>query len=611
MTLAAVEMEAEVIAPREMPVSRLAEWFESAEDATDLARRLSERDRDYFDNWQLTDAQVAELRRRGQPPVVINRIQRKIEWLKGLEAQRRTDPRAFPRTPQHQQGSEAASDAIKFVCDKEDFDQTAAAVWENMLIEGFGGGEVVHREGPTGVEVVINYYPWDRLFYDPHSGRPDFGDARYKGAVIWVDADDLKQAYPDQGGGVDELMRTSAGRSDTYDDRPQDTWADARRKRVRLVMMHYLDAGEWRWCLFSGSMVFARGVSPYVDEHGASVCPLIMQSAYVDRENRRYGAVRTMVDIQDEINKRRSKALHLLSQRQTMGDKGAVESVAGMKRELARPDGHVEVMPGMRFEPLQTGDMVSGHFALLQEAKNEIDLLGANNAMQGEGPAQSGRAVLARQQGGLVEIAPLLDRFSMFKRNVYRAVWQRIRQFWTEERWIRVTDEEKNARFVSLNHPVTLEEHLLSLPEEEARALVQELQILPGDPRLGEVVAVKADVASLDVDIILDEAPEAMTLQGETFNAIVSLAGSGAVPVPPEMIVEMAPGLRREQKDKILDLMKAQQDAAAQQQQAIAPLGEAQAMADLEKTQSEAQRNAAMAAQALAKARSEGAFPAF
>ena len=40
---------------------------------------------------------VTELRKRGQPPVVINRIARKVDWLLGLEAQRRTDPRAFPR----------------------------------------------------------------------------------------------------------------------------------------------------------------------------------------------------------------------------------------------------------------------------------------------------------------------------------------------------------------------------------------------------------------------------------------------------------------------------------------------------------------------------------
>jgi len=38
-------------------------------------------------------------------------------------------------------------------------------------------------------------------------------------------------------------------------------------------------------------------------------------SAFVDRDGGRYGAARQLLDVQDEINKRRSKALHLMSVR--------------------------------------------------------------------------------------------------------------------------------------------------------------------------------------------------------------------------------------------------------------------------------------------------------
>ena len=42
---------------------------------------------------------VAELKKRGQPEIVINRIKRKIDILLGAETQTRTDPKSLPRTP--------------------------------------------------------------------------------------------------------------------------------------------------------------------------------------------------------------------------------------------------------------------------------------------------------------------------------------------------------------------------------------------------------------------------------------------------------------------------------------------------------------------------------
>jgi len=81
---------------KEMTVSALRDMFEESEQTTQAARDESERARDYADGKQLTDAELEELRKRGQPVIIINRVRRKIEWLKGLEVKQRTDPRAFP-----------------------------------------------------------------------------------------------------------------------------------------------------------------------------------------------------------------------------------------------------------------------------------------------------------------------------------------------------------------------------------------------------------------------------------------------------------------------------------------------------------------------------------
>lgn len=259
----------------------------------------------------------------------------------GLEIKQRTDPKAFPRTPQHQQDAESITDAIRYVCDKEDWDHTRSEVYDNFLVEGFGGCEVIHKQNKRGeVDVIINGYPWDRLFYDPHSRKHDMSDARYKGAVLWMDQDDFDRDYPGQWEGISAQYGVN---DDTYDDRPRDIWFDQKRKRVRVILIWYREDNTWKWCKFIKGAKLDSGDSPYVDEEGESECPLVMVSAYVDRMNQRYGIVRDMFDPQDEVNKRRSKALHNSTSLLTYGIKGAFDSVAGMKAELAKPDGHVEI----------------------------------------------------------------------------------------------------------------------------------------------------------------------------------------------------------------------------------------------------------------------------
>lgn len=545
--------------------------FEASEQATDEARQNAELSRDYYDNKQWTAAEVAELKQRGQPVITDNVIAGKINWLMGQEMARRTDPKAYPRNPGDEQGAEAATDAVRFVCDKERWDETRSQVWNNMLIDGFGGCEVTVAEKRSGIEIKINHYPWDRLFYDPHSRRSDFSDARYLGAVIWSDAKALARKYPDAVDAIEATMSNSLG--ETYEDRPKyQLWGDRERNRVRCVLMYYLDADDrWRWVKFTAGAVLKSGESPFVNEDGETVCPLIMQSAYVDRENNRYGEAWKMISQQDEINKRRSKLLHMANSRQTMAIKGAVASVAALKRELARPDGHVEYEQlddsgRPSFSLIPTNDMATSQFALLQEAKQSLSEMGATEALMGSADGDSGRAVLAKQQGAAQALTPLNDKLHQFTRRVYEAVWQRVRQFWTEEKWIRVTDDERNIRFVGLNRPVTLQEKLQQQSPEVIQRFAQANGLVPNDPRLQQVVDVENQIQRLDVDLIMEEVPDTVTLESETFEQLVAIDAARGGILPIEMLIKASP-LRSKVKAEILDFFEQQKQAQAQGQE--------------------------------------------
>lgn len=589
--------------------------FEAAEDATSDARKLAERDADYFHEKQWTAEEKQALEKRGQPAVTFNRIKRKVNSLQGLEKQTRKDPKAFPRNPDDEDAARAATDALRYVCEDSRWDDKRSECALELAVQGTCAIMVGVRQVKGGIDPDIRRVAWDRFYYDPHSGEFDFADAKFMGVVVWMDLDDAIAQYPD----AQEVLEgtwQSARDTNTYDDRPKhNLWADYKRRRVRLCEHYYNSAEGWKFCVFTkGGFVIEPQDSPYIGEDDKPECPIKAVSLYIDRDNNRYGEVRTMIGPQDEINKRRSKALHLISQRQVRVSHGVGDSPDAIRRELARPDG-VFVGDQGDVEVLPTNDMAAANLQLLQEAKAEIDLLGPNAALAGKNESQmSGRAILAQQQGGMTESATYLDRIRVLSLAVYRSVWCRVRQFWKEERWVRVTDNEQNVRFVGLNKPVTALQQIAkqmgvdkgALPQirqaaqagdPQAAQMLQQLQALSADPRAAQVVGMENSVTELDVDILVDEGVDTPTAAAEQFDTLAKMIpGMGALGQAPWVIEMLIQASSLRNKDAILEKMKeAQAQGPSPEQQQMQQLQMAGAQAEVEKTQSETAKNMATA----------------
>lgn len=578
---------------------KLVKYYEDAAEATQEERARSERDRDYYDHKQLTPDQLSTLAKRKQAPVIINYIQKKINFLLGAERQSRQDPKAYPRTPAHEDAAHAASDAIRFVTENQNFDVISSDCFEDMLVEGIGAAIVEAKpKSLDEYEIMITRIPWDRFFRDPHSREKDFSDANYLGYIRWMDHKDAEALAKKYGVELDYNSDTSGMFGETDEDRPAyKTWSDSTRKRTKLSYIWYLDEGKWKHAIYTKAGMIWEGESPYIDEDGQPYCPIEAASPMVDRENCRYGYARLMISQQDAINKRESKSLHLLSQRQTWAKQGIFANPNKLKDELAKPDGHIEIQHGefgQDFGIFDTGDMALGQFQLLQEAKRDLDVLAQTGSVSSES-VQSGRALEARSQSGQIELTPFTDTHKQWKKRIYRAVWNRVRQFWQEEKWVRVTDDENNLKWVGLNTPVTLAEQMVMQQTglEQAQIRQQfgaELQgILQQNPALGQQVKTENQVAELDVDIIIDEVPDIINIQAEQFDIIANIAAQrGDIPTP--LLIKMS-SIRN--KDQILDELQGdeqQQAQAAQQQAQIQEVQVRQLMAEIAKTEAEAQK---------------------
>lgn len=517
---------------------RLRRQYQDFASVKDAEQREMVDARHYYHGDQWTKEEIAALRRRKQPVITSNRIVRKIDAVVGLVERLRQDPKGYPRTPQQDEGAELATATLRYVLDSNDWKSKSSRIARAAGIDGISGLEydlVPGDEGDPTLEVHIVY--GDGFFYDPRSFDEGFTDARYLGVAKWIDTEQAKELFPDRADEIDDLMETGTDLTTIGDSDRERNWINTNEKKLRLADHWYIKGGKWRWCMYIGSLDLGRGVSPFIDERGKTFPRYRMFSASVDHDGDRYGFVRNLKSPQDEINHRRSKLLHQLNSKRVISEKGAVDDIEVARREWAKPDGWVEVNPGLKMEPDQSLAVdAKGQAELLQEAKNEIENFGPNPALIGQGlEDSSGRAIQLLQQAGIAELGPYLSAYKNWKIRVYRDIWNIIQRYWTKERWIRVTDDQNVAQFFQINKLAV--------------------------DRFGRPTIVNA-IGSLDVDIIIDEGPDAVNLQGDSMMVLQSL-GPQFMQQFPDIAIELSP-LPNSVKKPMLEKIQAKQSAPPQ-----------------------------------------------
>lgn len=538
-------------APADDGKPRLEDLRKMASDAMDLqdsARVEAQIDQDYYDDYQWTAEERRILEARGQPCLTFNHIKPAVNAIVGIRERGKVDPKAWGRTPKDQDAAEIFTDGLRYVSDVTRFNNMKRDCLFRLAIWGITGGMVEVDE--TGRELrTIKIDPRD-YFYDPFSREHDFSDARYDGVAKWMDLDAASEMYRDASDQLRDMMRDAPAVPDSFRDRPTDAsrgWVDRGKNRVLVVEMYHKHRGTWFKSVFTWGVLLETGPSPYLEYlPGGRTRPkkcTVTQSCYVDRENRRIGVVRAMRGPQDAINKGRSKAVHILNVRQaqvspTVGD------VDEIRRELAKPDGVIIAREGeVTPLPLHT-QLVPAHIELLRDAKSEMQRQSPSPGIVGrQASSQSGIAIAREQEAGLTEQAPLLAAFDDWVLRMYRAMADGIKQFWTDEKHIRVTDDEAAPKFLVMNEPI--------VDPMTGQPII--------DPRTGQP-AMRNVPSEMDVDLVLDVTPDTAVLQEEQFAKLVELVQAG-IPFPPDVILE-ASSLPR--KRVLMDKLKAAQEQASQ-----------------------------------------------
>jgi hypothetical protein len=561
---------------REFTAEFLADWR-----ADKTFRKNMLEDNDFYDGNQLSQEEIEALDARGQPPVTINRIKPKIDAVCGMQQGMRVDTKAYPAGQREQEASDV-SEFFRSVEDDNDFDDHESRAFKDLLIPGRAWYEVGKRwDGLKSRHFVRRAYLED-IVPDRNSREMDHSDAERVHQSVWMDLKKAKAMFPHQAErlavAADSHALDEAGEGENRRIKPDQyaeggaslskadlqEFADTKNRRVRIVKTYYRTEIAKLYFYHANlpngapvdvtdmdktSMQTLRAAYPDGEvisqpekklhcytftwnaelEHKRDIrthdkeakFPLIMMEGYRERNTGvNFGLVRQMKDPQREVNKRRSKSLHLISVNRTIFEEGAFINEQAAREEAPKADAWIKVAPGSanKFRIENNTDLAPAHFQLLMQATQEIDAAGIAKELEGRSAATSGRDYQLRQQQAVQPIREIVANLRSGRRRVALYLF---------DEWVH-------------EHP----------PIEGQEPLSK-------------------------LDVVVEESPDTITLQQETFDKLSALAEKGIVPPDfIDLLIEVSPldpSMKKRFMERIMQAKEAQMQALQAQAGGGAP----------------------------------------
>lgn len=532
-------------------------------------------DEDYYDSlqWEENDAQT--LMERGQAPLVFNEIKPTIDWIIGTERRTRIDYKILPRRKEGSDDAQTKTDLLKFLSDTNKSPFHRSRAFADAVKAGLGWMETGVRGDETDELLFTRYEDWRKVVYDSNAVELDLSDARYVFRWKWLDEDIATAYFPDrahvlhQPGTMDKVPLSeqddlwymgsritqpgsdyaSVGKYTPYTSAP---FSQNHRPRIKLIeawyrvpkMKRQFNGGEYqgqefdsqnpehikalqgqyslydklemevRCAIFcSGGLLF-EGPSPY--KHGKF--PLVPIWCYRrKRDNAPYGAIRSLRDPQDDLNKRASKALWILSSNRIIADEGAVDDWEELREEASRPDSLIIKKAGKMITIDRDISLAQEHLNLMERDIQHIRNVGGVTAenLGRETNANSGKAITARQdQGGVVTTEPF-DNLRLATQHLGEMELSNIEQFYTAPKVVRILGEKGAAKFKSINevqpdgsvlNDITKEQADYVVSEQDYRSTLRQAMFESLFDIIGKLATMNPQVALNLLDVAFDMA---------------------------------------------------------------------------------------------------------
>ena len=590
-------------------------------------------DEDFYDNIQWRAEDAAALEERGQVPLVYNVIASSINWVLGTEKRGRSDYKILPRRKDAGKPAERKSQLMKYLSDVNRSQFHRSRAFEDTVKVGVGWVESGVQDEDDGEPVFMRYESWRNILWDSACTEKDLTDCRFIFRSKWVDLDVAEAIFDDRTG----ILRASAAGTLSYGldsdgDEPMDSMENDlggyssirnaingyNRERVRLIECWYRKPTKVKRMVggdFSGEIYDEKDPAPGHKEeiesgravpmtrtmmrmHVAIFCNTGMlwfsESPYRHnqfpftpiwcyrrgRDGLPYGMIRGMRDIQEDINKRASKALYIMSTNKVIMEEGAVDDLDEFRDEVSRPDAILVKKKGYGLEINAERDLAPAHLDLMSRSMSMIQTLsGVTDENMGRATnATSGRAVLARQEQGSMTTAGIFDNLRYAFQVHGEKELSLIEQYFSEQKQFRITNMRGTPEYITINdgtpeNDIVRTKADFIISDADWRASVRQAQTEELFALLQQLAPVAPQVALVMLDLIVEGMD--ITSKDEIVKRIRQFTGMRD-PDAEEMTPE-------EKQEEMAKAQAAQQQAELQQRDVMATIAgkEAKAQRDM------------------------------
>lgn len=599
-------------------------------------------DEDFYDGIQWSEDDAQTLRDRGQMPLVYNVTATTVDWVLGTEKNSRTDFKVLPRRKEDGKPAERKTELMKYLSDvnREPFEISRA--FADATKAGIGWMEDGWQGDDEGEPIYARAESWRNMLWDSSAIQPDLEDGRYVGRSKWIDLDVACAIFPKRKAllkrSVDEADSFAA--LDTFGDDAMDgvelenqgrgdsgTTSDHvtgyRRQRVRIMEMWFRMPAETerlKGGIFSGEIYdsFSPGHTDDVDNGEAEVVKKVSMRTYVAlftsvgllwvspspyrhnrwpftpiwykrraRDGMPYGLVRNIRDIQQDINKRGSKALHILSTSKVIMDDGAVDDIEEFREEIAQPDAIIVKQQGKELKIDADRDLSQWHLELMSRNIQMLQQVGGvtDENLGRSTNAVSGVAIEARQAQGQLATSGLFDNHRLAQQIRGEKKLSLLEQFMDQRKQFRITNKRGMPEYVVANDGLPENDIVRTkadfvISEEDWRASVRQAQVAQLLELIGKIAPVAPQAAIVTLDLLV----ESMDIPNgdEIVKRIRQVTGM----TDPDAD-ENSPEYQEQQQAKAAQAAIAQQQVMAQLRKMVADAAKAEADAQKSKAQAD------------------------
>jgi hypothetical protein len=488
-------------------LQKLGQRFTSTlnHDAWQSWRTIAQKCYDYRDGHQWTAAELKVLKNRKQPPYVNNQIKLFVDYMLGQYVTTRIRSTYVGKNTPDDDLSSQTMTAVKLNIEQNSlYEFQERDLVEDGILTGFGCLDVRPGINPeTGkIEIYINHIDCFEMFPDPYSRKYDWNkDAQFISQAKWVDLEDVIAKWPSKKIALQQLVvggtsnttdaATSAGNDIHSDVWGRDTanYIDKERKRLRLIEQQWKEVKTARYmqmpdgeqaevtgaaesllnkfikgnpgaklftekkktlhvAFFAKDVILEHTIDPY---RGSNRYTWIPYFIHRQKNGEPFSFVSTVLPMQDAINKRGSKAMHLLNKDRVLSEKNTIEDKDKFAEEWAKPDGLPEVGDLTKIEVDKNIDLAATQMqfqgadiiSMRQIARMNPDSLGEKT------PLRSGAGVKAKQRPTTVMLSPDFDNLRRTNVLLGKSILDYVPRYYTGPQVIRITDDPTMGEFAS------------------------------------------------------------------------------------------------------------------------------------------------------------------